>query len=85
MTITIHLAPEEKTKLHQKAAREGQSAETTAHNALIEALEWDALDRAEAVKGIKCGLADFEQGRFRHFSEFEAEQRAKYLLQNGDQ
>ena len=84
MTITINLAPEEEAKLHQKAAREGQSAEAIAHDALIEALEWDAQDRAEAVEGIKRGLADFEQGRFRRFSEFEAEQRAKYSLPNDD-
>jgi len=85
MTITINLAPDEEAKLHQKSAREGQSAEVIAHNALMEALEWDAQDRTEAVEGIKRGTEDFAQGRFRRFSEFEAEQRAKYSLPNSDQ
>ena len=83
MTITINLAPEEEAKLYRKAAREGQSAEAIARDALIEALEWDAQDRAEAVEGIKRGLADFEQDRSRRFSEFEAEQRVKYSLPLG--
>ncbi len=84
MTLTITLAPDEEAKLHQKAAREGLDAEAAAHNALMEALEWEAQDRAEAVEGIKRGLTDFAQGRFRRFSEFEAEQRAKYSLPTRD-
>ncbi len=84
MTITINLAPEEEAKLHQKAVREGLNAEAVAHDVLVQALEWEALDRAEAVEGIKRGLADFEQGRFRRFSEFEAEQRVKHSLPAGD-
>lgn len=84
MTIMIELAPEEEARLHQKAVREGLNAEAVAYNVLVQALEWEAQDRAEAVEGIKRGLADFEQGRFRRFSEFEAEQRAKYSLPNGD-
>ena len=84
MTITINLAPEEEARLHQKAVREGLNAEALAHDVLVQALEWDAQDRAEAVAGIERGLEDFAQGRFRRFSEFEAEQRAKYSLPNGD-
>lgn len=83
MIITINLAPEE-AKLHQKAVREGLNAEAVAHDVLVRALEWDAQDRAEAVEGIKRGTENFEQGRFRRFSEFEAEQRAKYSLPAGD-
>ena len=84
MTITINLAPDEEAKLHQKAVREGLNAEAVAHDVLVQALEWDAIDRAEAVAGIQRGLEDFAQGRFRRFSEFEAEQRTKYSLPNGD-
>lgn len=84
MTLTINLAPEEEAKLHQKAMREGLDAEAVAHDVLVQALEWDAIDRAEAVAGIQRGLEEFAQGRFRRFSEFEAEQRAKYSLPNGD-
>lgn len=46
--------------------------------------EEEAQDRAEAIAGIQRGLDAFEQGRFRRFSEFEAEQRAKYNLPNTD-
>lgn len=64
--------------------REGLNAEAVAHDVLVQALEWDAIDRAEAVAGIQRGLEDFAQGRFRRFSEFEAEKRAKCSLPNGD-
>ncbi len=46
--------------------------------------EKEAQDRAAAVEGIQRGAEAFNQGRFRHFSEFEAEQRAKYALPAGD-
>ncbi len=84
MVLTIHLAPEEEAELHQTAMREGLNAEAVAHDMLVQALAWQAQDRAEAIAGIQRGLEDFEQGRFRRFSEFEAEQRAKYSLPNGD-
>ena len=85
MTITINLAPDEEAKLHQKAVREGLNAEAVAHDVLVQALEWDAIDRAEAVAGIQRDLEDFAQGRFRRFSGFKAEQRAKYSLPSGDE
>jgi hypothetical protein len=80
MTLTIHLAPEEEAELHQKAVREGLDAEQIAHDVLIQALQWEAQDRSEAIEGIKLGTEAFEQGRFRRVSEFEGEQRAKYAL-----
>ena len=80
MTITITLAPEEEAQLRRKAVREGRETETVAHAVLVQALEWEAQDRAEAVAGILRGVDAFEQGRYRRFSEFEAEQRAKYNL-----
>ena len=80
MTITINLAPDEEAKLHQKAVHEGLDAEAVAHDVLVQALEWDIQDRAEAVAGIQRGMEDFKQGRFRRFSEFEAEQRAEHAL-----
>ena len=84
MTITITLAPEEEAQLRRKTVREGQATKTVAHAVLVQALEWEAQDRAEAVMGIQRGIDAFEQGRFRRFSEFEAEQRAKYGLPSGD-
>ncbi len=64
--------------------REGLNAEVVAHDVLVQALDWEAQDRAEAIAGIQRGMEAFEQGRFRRFSEFEAEQRAKYSLPSGD-
>jgi predicted transcriptional regulator len=84
VTLTIHLAPEEEANLHEKSVREGLNAEVVAHDVLVRALEWENQDRAEAIAGIQHGLEDFEQGRFRRFSEFEREQRAKYALPSAD-
>ena len=80
MTITISLAPEEVAKLHLRAVREGVNAEVVAHDVLIQALDWEAQDRAEAIEGITQGIDAFNQGRYRRFSEFEVEQRTKYSL-----
>jgi hypothetical protein len=49
-----------------------------------EVLREELQDRAEAITGIQRGLQAFEEGRFRRFSEFEAEQRMKYCLPVGD-
>ncbi len=78
--MTIILAPQEEARLHQKAVREGLNVEVIAHNVLVQALDWEIQDRADAVEGIKRGIEAFDQGRFRRFSEFEAEQRVKYSL-----
>lgn len=68
MTITINLAPDEVAKLHQKSTREGLNAELVAHDVLVQALEREAQDRAEAVEGIQHGIEAFEQGRFRRLT-----------------
>jgi predicted transcriptional regulator len=80
MSFTIILPPEAEQKLRERAAREGQDAETLAATVLVEALEWEARDSAEAVLGIQRGLDDFAAGRFRPFTEFAEEQRRKYYL-----
>ena len=80
MIITINLPPDAEQRLREKAARQGQDAETVAAAVLIEALEWDAQDRAEAIEGVQRGLEDFQAGRYRSFNEFAAEQRRKYNL-----
>jgi predicted transcriptional regulator len=69
MTITIELAPEVLARLHEKAAREGPDAESVAPDVLADALEWETEDLAEAIEGIRRGLADFEAGRFRSLEE----------------
>jgi predicted transcriptional regulator len=80
MTLTITLPPEAEQQLRERAAREGQDAETVAAAVLVEALAWEARDSAEAIRGIQRGLDDFAAGRFRPFQEFAEEQRRKYDL-----
>lgn len=80
MTLTIDLAPELIERLHEKATREGQDAETIAAHILAEALEWEAQDRREAVEGIQRGLADFDAGRFRSLDEVIAEKQRRHGL-----
>ncbi len=41
----------------------------------------EAVDRAEAIEGIKRGLQDVEAGRTRPFAEFDLEMRQKYGIQ----
>jgi len=78
MTLTITLPAEAEQRLRERAAREGQDAETIAAAVLVEALEWESHDSAEAIRGIQRGLDDFAAGRFRPFQEFAEEQRGKH-------
>lgn len=78
--MTITLPPEIEIELREKAAREGQNVNDVAAALIAAALEWEAQDRAEAIEGIQRGLDDFEQGKYRPFKEFAAEQRIKYNL-----
>jgi predicted transcriptional regulator len=64
--------------LREKAAREGQPAEATAHTMLAEALEWEAQERAEAAEGIQRGLDDFAAGRYWPASQVFADIRARH-------
>lgn len=80
MTLTITLPPELEKRLRERAAREEQDAETIATAVLVDALEWEAQDSAEAIQGIQQGLDDFASGRFRPFNEFAVEQRRKHEL-----
>lgn len=82
--MSITLAPDTEARLREKAVREGQDIDTLADTLLNMALEWEIQDRAEAIEGIKRGLNDFEEGRFRPFKEFAAEQRAKFNLPPND-
>jgi predicted transcriptional regulator len=80
MTLTIELSAEALARLQEKAAQEGRDAESVAATVLAEALEWEAEDCAEAIEGIRRGLADFEAGRFRPLEEMIADKRAKHGL-----
>jgi predicted transcriptional regulator len=80
MTLTITLPPDVEQRLRERAAREGQDVEAIATATLVEALEWEAQDSAEAIQGIQRGLDDFAAGRHRPLREFVQEQRRKYQL-----
>ncbi len=79
MTIVITLSPELETLLLDRAAQQGQEV-NVASELLAGALEWQEQDSAEAIKGIRQGLDDFEIGRFRDFQDFAEEQRHKHGL-----
>lgn len=40
----------------------------------------DAIDRAEAIEGIRCGLEQMEAGQSRPLGEFDAYMRNKYNI-----
>jgi len=75
MSITI--GPATEAKLREVAIREGQDVHTLADMLLNMALDWVARDRAEAVEGIRAGIAAFEEGRFGPFRVFVAEHRTR--------
>lgn len=83
MAIAIDLSPDTERLLIARASETGENAATVAARMLSQILEWEEQDRTEAAEGIKCGLADFEAGRFRPFAEFANEQRAKHSLSGG--
>lgn len=80
MTIFINLSSKLEALLREYAARQGQDVNLVASELLASALEWEVEDSEEAIKGIQQGLKDFEEGRFRSFSEFAQEQRGQYNL-----
>jgi predicted transcriptional regulator len=80
MGITIDLAPETFERLKEKAAREGRDAASVAAAVIAESLEWEAEDQAEAVEGIRRGLADFDEGRSRSLEEVAAGKLLAWVL-----
>lgn len=73
MTLTINLAPETAAYLREKAARQGQDAETVAQVTLAETLAWEAHDFEETVAGIQRGLDAAAEGRERPFEDYVAD------------
>jgi predicted transcriptional regulator len=75
MSIVVTLTPELEAKLREKAAKQGQNIDFVVTELLNQILLWETHDTEEAIEGIKQGLEDFEQGRFRDFDQFAEEQR----------
>jgi hypothetical protein len=76
--MTITLSPGTEARLREEAEREGQDINAVADALLAAALEWEALDRAEAIEGIRRGDQAAAEGRERPVAAFLAEQRAKH-------
>ncbi|MBE9142255.1 hypothetical protein [Planktothrix mougeotii] len=74
MSIVVTLTPELEAKLREKATKQGQDINIVVTELLNQILTWEADDTEEAIEGIKRGLEDFEQGRFRDFDQFVQEQ-----------
>ncbi len=79
MTITI--SSDTEARLRAKAETEGRDPNEVADALLMQALEWDMEDSAQAQEGVRRGLADVAAGRTRPFVEFAAEQRQKHGLE----
>lgn len=73
MTLTITLAPDTEAYLRDKAARQGQDAETVAQATLAETLAWEAQEFEETVAGIQRGLDAAAEGRERPFEDYVAD------------
>jgi predicted transcriptional regulator len=80
MDIVINLSPEIEAILAKKALSQKQKISQVASELLTTILEWERQEKEEAIKGIKKGLEDFEEGRFRSFEEFAKEERNKHNL-----
>lgn len=75
MTITI--STELESRLREQAEREGRAVDDVVEALLSSALDWERLDREEAVAGIQRGLEDSAAGRVRPADVVFAEMRAR--------
>jgi predicted transcriptional regulator len=74
----IPLKPERKAQLEEYASRHGQDPAAALDDALAVYLEWERLDYADAVQGIRQGYEDMKAGRTRPAAEFLADMRRKH-------
>jgi len=76
MSLTIEVPPEVEARLREKAAREGEPAESIAIQMLADALEWEAQEWKDAVECIRRGFEAVAAGRERTLDEYIAHKRA---------
>ncbi|WP_263376301.1 hypothetical protein [Granulicella aggregans] len=76
----MQLSPERQAQLTDYAQRHGQDPGTVLDEIVADALDWERLDREEAVEGIRRGYADFKAGRVRSLADSFAEVREKQGL-----
>jgi predicted transcriptional regulator len=77
--MTVTLSPETEAKLRERAEREGRDVSLVADALISAALEWEALDREEALAGIRRGLEASAAGRVRSARDVFADMRARIL------
>jgi predicted transcriptional regulator len=78
--MELQLSPERKAQLTDYAQRHGQDPAAVLDEIVADALDWERLDREEAVEGIRRGYADFKAGRVRSLADSFAEVREKHGL-----
>lgn len=76
--MTISIRPELEVRLRRKAAREGKEPDAVAADLLAAALDWEELDRQEALAGIQRGLEASAAGRVRSLSQVIDEARRRH-------
>jgi hypothetical protein len=67
--MLIALRPDTEAKLRQRAGEGGGELSELANELLDAVLDWEALDRAEAIAGVRRGLTSSDAGRVRPASE----------------
>ena len=87
MTITLDLPPDVEASIRERATARGLEFADYVRALLQRDAAGDDPDadlseeeRAAVREGVQRGLADFAAGRYRPFSEFAAEMRARYAL-----
>lgn len=87
MTITLEITDSREREIRAAASRRGQDTETFLLSILheeilfgdMEAITWDdPKEHAAALAGIRRGLADFAEGRYKPADQVFAEMKAKY-------
>jgi predicted transcriptional regulator len=85
MTLTLELTPEVETRLHELAARHGQTEEEYALQALHEKSQAEQREFEEAVAGIRRGMADAEAGREISLEDYRAAIAQEQMQAHGRQ
>lgn len=78
--MELQLSPKRQAQLNEYARRYGQEPGAGLDEIVAEALDWERLDREEAVEGIRREYSDFKAGRVRSLAESFTQVREKHGL-----
>jgi predicted transcriptional regulator len=76
MTITISADLE--ARLREKATQEGKAVDEVVEALLAAALDWEAVEQADAVAGIQRGIEASAAGRVRSLSQVIVDARQRH-------